>query len=135
MRLSIARPRSANARTALGEMLPWLVALLGASLVGGVLLFWLYRRFVADSGPDETAAGFMGELRAMRDRGEISDDEFEQTRLAMIAKATGRDVDELRAEAIRKAGGLVAEPGFDLTGRPLPGAASGGDSENRAKGV
>lgn len=112
--------QSANARTALTEMLPWLAALLGASLVGGVVVFWLYRRYVAEPRADATSAGFMSELRAMRDRGEISEEEYDQTRLTMIARATGRDVEELRAEAIRKAGGRVAEPGFDLTGRPLP---------------
>jgi hypothetical protein len=112
----------ANARSALNEMLPWLGALLLAALLGGALLFYLRHRLLGPDLPD-SGKGLMEDLRAMRDRGEISEDEYEHARISMIAKATGRDAQQLRNEAIRKAGGRVAEPGFDLTGRPLPGTA------------
>mgnify|MGYP004284536231 CR=1 FL=1 len=59
-----------------------------------------------------------------RPKSEISDDEYERTRAVIIAKTTGKDAESVRLDAIRKAGGLVAEPGYDLTGAPLPGAGA-----------
>lgn len=110
----------AGARGALNEMLPWLGALLVAALVGGALLFYLRHRLLGPDAADTPGRGFMEELRDLRDRGEISEDEFETARLSIIAKATGKDLQTLRDDAIRKAGGKVARPGYDLTGRPLP---------------
>lgn len=110
----------AGARGALNEMIPWLGALLVAALVGGVLLFYLRHRLLGPDPTDSPNKGFMEELRDLRDRGEITEDEFETARLSIIAKATGKDLQTLRDDAIRKAGGKVARPGYDLTGRPLP---------------
>ncbi len=113
-----------NAPVAFHEMLPWLVLLLVLSVAGVGLVFYLRKRLFADDAGGEPA-GLFADLRAMRDRGEITEEEYERTRAVVIARATGKDPDEVRAEAIRKQGGLVAKPGFDLTGRPLPGHAPG----------
>lgn len=108
-----------NAPVALHEMMPWLIALAVLSVVGVGAIVVLRRRLFASSEAPE-AAGMMSELRAMRDRGDLTEDEYERTRAVMIARATGKDAREILADSIRKSGGLVAAPGFDLAGRPLP---------------
>lgn len=117
MRASLAQ--SGNAPVAFNEMLPWLGLLVLITLVG-VGVVYLIRRELFRSEDPNTSVGVMADLRGMRDRGEITDDEYERTRAVMIARATGKDPEAVRADAIRKQGGAVAEPGFDLTGRPLP---------------
>lgn len=112
--------QAGNAPVLLHEILPLLVTLLVLSIVGGLVILYLRKRMFADDKSSDSA-GLFADLRAMRDRGEISDDEYERTRAVIIAKATGKDAEQVRADAIRKAGGRVAEPGFDLSGRPLPG--------------
>lgn len=107
-----------NARIALHEMLPWLAALLAAAIVGGVLVMLIKRYFFAPD--DDEPRALFDELRELRDRGEITPDEYETARLKMVARLTGKDFEKLHADAVRKAGGLVAEPGRDLLGRPLP---------------
>ena len=103
---------------------PKVLVLLGfvlfLALVGLALIVYIQRRILRDPDDDNRSGTLFSDLRAMRDRGEISDDEYERTRAVMIARATGKDADAVRADSIRKQGGRVAEPGFDLTGRPLP---------------
>ena len=110
---------SRNAPVMFHEMIPWLVVSVVLAVIGTVVIVYLRRKLFAD---DESAqpTGMMSELRAMRDRGEISEDEYERTRAVMVAKATGKDPETVRLDAIRKSGGKVAQPGFDLTGQPLP---------------
>lgn len=118
------------------RMAPWLVVLFVAAMAGGAVLFYLRHRLLSSGDPAAGSRGLLEELRAMRDRGELDNEEFEQARLSMIAKATGKDLRELRNEAIRRAGGRVAEPGFDLTGRPLPGpGASPGQGPSPGHGT
>ena len=114
-----------NARIALHEMLPWLAALLAAALLGGVLILLIKRSFFAPTRDDPRS--LLDDLRDLRDRGEITPDEYETARLKMVARLTGKDFQQLHADAIRKAGGLVAEPGRDLLGRPLPTPTSAAD--------
>lgn len=122
-----------NAQTAFNEMLPWFAALLAFVLVGGAVLFFLRRRMLGPSDSGDVSRGILEEIRELRDRGAISQDEYETARLKMVARASGRDFEELKAESIRKAGGVVAEPGRDLLGRPLPEAKnSGPDGGGRA---
>ncbi|USO00088.1 MAG: SHOCT domain-containing protein [Phycisphaeraceae bacterium] len=117
-----------NAQTVFNQMLPWLGALLALILVGGLLLFYLRHRLLGQASPGEVTRGILEDLREMRDRGEITAEEYEEVRLKMVARASGRDFGELKAESIRKAGGLVAEPGRDLLGRPLPTGAQAPES-------
>lgn len=111
---------ASNAPVAFHEMLPWLIAPALLAVIGSLLIVYLRKRLFSDRAADQPT-GMMGELRAMRERGEITEDEYDRARAAVIAKATGKDPEAVRLESIRKAGGLVAEDGFDLTGRPLPG--------------
>jgi hypothetical protein len=115
---------ASNAPVAFNEMLPWLVIPVVLAVAGALLIVYLRKRIFADEAADQPV-GMMADLRAMRSRGELSDDEYERARAVMIARATGKDPDQVRADSIRKQGGLVAEPGFDLTGRPLPAPPPG----------
>lgn len=109
------------ARLAFGQMLPWIIALIVLILAGGVVVLYIRHRFFGVEDKHTAPGNLTEQLRDMRDRGELTDDEYEQARLVVVARATGKDLAALRAEGIRKAGGRVAEPGFDLLGRPLPG--------------
>ena len=64
-------------------IMPWMLILVGIVIVGWLLLV-LIRRSARDddSGLDD---GFtLGQLRKMRERGELSDEEFEQARSVIL---------------------------------------------------
>jgi hypothetical protein len=68
----------------------WLGILTGVVLLGfGAIL--LMRRYLwsGKESPTEDAGFSLSELRAMRDRGEITPEEYEQTRALVIAKVKG----------------------------------------------
>ena len=117
---------------------PKVLALLGfvlfLALVGIALIVYIQKRILSDRDDKYQGGTLFSDLRAMRDRGEISDDEYDRTRAVIIAKTTGRDAEQVRLEAIRKQGGRVAEPGYDLTGRPLPGTPASELAELDPKG-
>jgi hypothetical protein len=69
------------------SLLVWLGVLLGVVVVGfGAIL--LLRRYLRDPSTSGTGnVGFsLSELRLMRDRGEITSEEYERTRAMVIAK-------------------------------------------------
>jgi hypothetical protein len=96
----------------------------GLALATIALLAFRSKVLGKDGGADQ--AGMLDKLRAMRDRGEMTPEEFDAAKSAMIAKlAPGRGglAEPVRAAPPKKSSathGLVAKPGFDLTGRPLP---------------
>ncbi len=66
----------------------WLVVLLFV-VIAGFTIIMLLRRYIQEPlGSESQDAGFsLSELRAMRDRGEISPEEYEHTRARVIAAA------------------------------------------------
>lgn len=112
------------ARLAFGQMLPWIIAMIVLVIAGGAIVLYIRHRFFRVEDETTTPGGLTEQLRAMRDRGELTPEEYDEARLVIVARATGKDLAALRADGIRKAGGRVAEPGFDLLGRPLPGPAA-----------
>ncbi len=122
----LALPALAPTGLALGpvaSVMLWLGVLLAAVLVGGFALLF-FRRNILDSGAPGASVGFdLRALREMRDRGEISESEYEAARAEIIGALSGakppappptRDATPGTGETLR------AEPGFDLTGEPLP---------------
>ena len=73
------------------EILPWLGLLVLLILVGGAVAVLLRRRMAIDTGP--TIGFTLGDLRAMRDKGEISEEEFEQAREKMVRAVRGEAPD------------------------------------------
>lgn len=65
----------------------WVLALIGVVVVGAFVMLTVRRRLLHDdsSGHDPNA-GLFERLDAMRRDGEISDEEYAQTRRAMIEK-------------------------------------------------
>lgn len=101
------------------------VGALIVALVGlGLVIMFLRRRMLSPDSASWGQAGVMEELRRLRDSGELSPEEFE----AVKGKIAGRVLGSARKKpppgaapkAIPPAGELRSEPGFDLTGRPLP---------------
>jgi hypothetical protein len=130
-----ARAPSLLAVGPVGSVMMWLGVLLVCVLVGGFVLLFL-RRWLLDAGADEGAAGWdLRALRLMRDRGEISEGEYELARSRIIeafSKSSPSTPTPSAAVSPPRSGGeLRAEPGFDLTGEPLPDFSGG---ENAASG-
>ncbi|MFG0327138.1 MAG: SHOCT domain-containing protein [Phycisphaerales bacterium JB037] len=114
-------------------VLIWSAVLIVLVTVGGLVLLAIRRRLFGSHESTHDAGLVMEELRRMRDRGEISDEEFRATRSAMIERDWGgapagdaappaRPVASPRPRVDEaEEGDLRARPGFDLTGEPLPG--------------
>ncbi len=67
------------------EVMPWLLLLMGLVIVGGVIIM-LARRLLNDSS-SSTQPGFtLHELRTLHTKGELTDEQFERAREAMIAR-------------------------------------------------
>lgn len=67
-----------------GDLLPTIGVLVVIVLVGGGIALWLRRRLQA--GGDGSGVGFtLGDLRDMRARGEITDEEFDRAKSQMIS--------------------------------------------------
>jgi hypothetical protein len=100
------------------------------TMVAGLVLLALRRRVLGGAGEGlERQGRLLDELRGMRDRGEISAAEFDAAKGAMAARLTGKEVPRppMPPGATRAAdGSLVAKPGVDLTGAPLPRGSEGG---------
>ncbi|MBX3357193.1 MAG: SHOCT domain-containing protein [Phycisphaeraceae bacterium] len=113
-----------------GVLLVLVGGMIVLAIIGGVVVMVVRNRLLAKSDSRAESGSMLDSLRRARDRGEISPDEFDAARSALIARTsfgegvTKRPVtrkpwqpastpaDEPRSR--------VAPPGFDLTGAPLP---------------
>ncbi len=84
--MTAAAPPSGNA----GAVFVWVGLLILVTIGGGLAILFVRRRLLAKESAADTSAGLMQSLRAMRDRGEISPEEYEATRKAMAGKVLGR---------------------------------------------
>lgn len=105
----------------------WSGFLIAVTVVGGALILWLRGKMMGGTMKGgEAAAGLTG-LRALRESGQMSQEEFDAAKASLAHRMTGkaprRPVREPRPSGRAEPGALVAKPGFDLTGRPLPPAA------------
>jgi hypothetical protein len=98
------------------QYLIWLGLALIVLIAAGLVIFWLRRR-VLGSDARQADAGLFDQLRSMRDRGEMSVEEYDAAKAAMVARVSGKP-----PAPGAKAGSSdrIAKPGFDLTGAPLP---------------
>jgi hypothetical protein len=71
------------------DVLVWVGLLIVAVMVLGAAILVLRRNVLSRGGPADQSPGFMEDLRRMRDRGEITPEEFEAARRAMIARIKG----------------------------------------------
>lgn len=106
----------------IGEALLWLGGMIVLLMIaaGGVLVL---RARLLDRGARSGGPGlFLDELRAMRDRGELSPAEYDAARSAMAARLAGGPRSD--AGSPDSPATLRARPGVDLTGDPLPDSDS-----------
>jgi hypothetical protein len=84
---------------------PTLLVLLLIAIVGGLFAMWLRRRLGAKE--ESSPAGFsLEDLRRMHREGEMSDEEFERAKTAMLASRPSREsmADKLIAPTKRSGG-------------------------------
>jgi hypothetical protein len=81
-----------NAKSApLGSVLIWVGVLMTLTLLGGLAVLW-YRKQVLSKAAESDPGTLMEQFRRMRDSGEMSAEEFEATKRAMVAKMRGSQV-------------------------------------------
>jgi hypothetical protein len=111
----------------------WLTVMLLIVVVAGVGILLFRRQVIGKQAKGAVQAGALDELRAMRDRGEVSPEEFDDLRSRIVARAAGRPTPrhQARSAAPKPWDGSVqrAKPGFDLAGDRLP--PSSDDDEPR----
>lgn len=119
-----ALPPPGSAASTSTDVLIWVGVLIVAVLALGVVILFVRKRVFAKE--QHHADNWIGDLRQMHRRGELSTEEYEAARRALTAKFTGAPAPAptprpSRTPAARaEASELRAKPGFDLTGAPLP---------------
>lgn len=77
------------------QVLPWVIGLIVALVLATVVIMYIRRQINAD---DESVVGFtLHDLRQLHARGEMSDEEFEKARDAMIGRVKAtlqQDIDD-----------------------------------------
>lgn len=119
-------PVLATGASLLSRVLPWVVGLILFAIAAGVGITLLRRKVLAGPAETETPPMILSELRALRESGELSEQEFEQAKQALIAGIRGERASDANvritkpAAAPRRSDARNAPPGVDLTGEPLP---------------
>ncbi len=67
------------------EVMPWLLLFMGLVIVGGVIIM-LARRLLNDTSSSVRPGFTLHELRTLHAKGELTDEEFDRAREAMIAR-------------------------------------------------
>jgi uncharacterized membrane protein len=71
------------------SVLLWVGVLIGVVVLASVVLLLLRRHYLGDNRKGTPDRGFLDELRAMRDRGEISPEEFDRTKRSIAGRLRG----------------------------------------------
>ncbi len=112
-----------------GEVALWIGVLLAVVIAGALVIFALRRRIQGEDSIEGDDLD-LGTLRRMRDTGQMTNEEFEAARAAIVARHggsdTGQSVSPLDPTRVR------ARPGTDLTGDPLPRPVRPGDRPSDA---
>lgn len=115
------RPATAEDREgAIGATLLWIGVLVVLTVAAGLGLMW-YRRKVLDRSSEGTQATLMEEFRRMRDSGEITAEEFDATKKAMVARLSG----QAPRGVVKRPGGPDNSPGGGKEGSGAGGGAVG----------
>ncbi|MBM4113867.1 MAG: SHOCT domain-containing protein [Phycisphaerae bacterium] len=68
------------------QVLPYAAVILALTLIGGIIMM-ISRRKIDSSGGGAPVGFTLSDLKELRDRGELSDEEFERARQDVIARA------------------------------------------------
>ncbi len=96
----------------------WLGVAIGVIVVAGSALLVYRRRVLSDDSARDAQSGLMDQLRAMRDRGDLTPEEYDAAKRAMVARVSGSAAPP--APRASSPADRIAPAGFDLTGAPLP---------------
>jgi hypothetical protein len=77
----------------------WVGVLIVVAVVGGLAILYIRRRVLAEASDADAQGGLMESLRAMRDSGEISQQEFDAARSSMLRRVK----EQVAADERRKA--------------------------------
>jgi hypothetical protein len=96
-RMQVASLPLAQSQRGMGEVLLWLLVLIGLVVVAAMLVLYLRKWY---SSPDSTpSAGFtLGDIRQLHRDGQMTDEEFERAK-ALILGQTRRQLHETPAES------------------------------------
>lgn len=106
----------------------WAGSLIVVALVGGMLILWIRGRLVERRSEAAGAGTTLEQMRRLRDRGQLSQQEFDAARASLISRLSGQPAPAGQARAAERPsepGAMLAKPGFDLTGAPLPRPPAG----------
>jgi hypothetical protein len=106
--LLLAQAPGANA-TQLSSVLGWIGALIGALVVLTLIIVFLRRKALKDDDVPVTTGGMMEHLRALRDQGKLSEDEYQSARALLAAKIKGMTLTN-GAGANTRSGGRKPKP-------------------------
>lgn len=108
----------------MGPYMVWVGLMMALVIVATGILMAYRRRVLSNDDESANSSRLLVELRAMRNRGEISIEEFDIARASVVTQLSGAEHPKkqpVSAKQVPKQDTKVAEPGFDLTGEPLPG--------------
>lgn len=74
----------------LTRVMVWLGVLIVVTIVGGLVAMAVRRRLLGPDSRTDPRVGMLDELQRMRDRGEMTEDEYERTRRAIAERAAGK---------------------------------------------
>ena len=77
--------QSANTKASQGEIILWVAILILTAFLGGVLILWFRKKMLAKENPVDTGS-LLDHLRAMLQRGEITQAEFDATKKALVKR-------------------------------------------------
>ncbi|MEM9251738.1 MAG: hypothetical protein AAGB29_05260 [Planctomycetota bacterium] len=69
----------------------WVVALVGLAIAGAVVLVVVRKVLMSESVAPPSVGFGLRDLEAMRDRGELTDEEYQRARGKMVARLAGED--------------------------------------------
>ncbi|NNF43219.1 MAG: SHOCT domain-containing protein [Phycisphaerales bacterium] len=86
-----------------GQVLPWLLVFLGIVVVGAIVVAIIRRRVWGRDGGAPDAGFTLHDLRSLHASGQISTEEFERAKSAMIAQVGGDTSENAAGEAEQSA--------------------------------
>lgn len=82
----------AQSKRDLTPIMLWLGVLVAIVIGGGLAILWYRRAVLGKDSPDHADQGLMANLRALRDSGKITTEEFDAMRKSMVRKAAARHI-------------------------------------------
>ena len=96
-----------------GQILLWSLVLVAVIVSGTLTLKWLRAYLLGGQGDDDDGGWTLHGLRQLRAQGQLTDAEYQRARQLILDQHVGNHGDAAHGE-------VLAPPGYDLTGDPLP---------------